>query len=384
MALKVLMMGGRRCGKTSALASLFDQMINGATNDYLTVADDTKPNQTNDDGTEKGERIETLNNKKLELQHFIGKANNNTFLVDAGPTREYWDYLLRVQIPGTSKSTHLRFRDANGEFFESGGLHHDETMMFVQDCDVFVVVVDTPYMMAGKDYENEAANVVNSLHTFLTAVDTSKSKGKQVIFVPIKCEKWLQEGQADEVVAKVEDTYSSTIRHLVATEKTEISIIPIQTAGDILFSDLREPYVLYNTVTNKKVKCSKFTEKIVTLNTGKNHKITDMETLMEDPEGVFPGRGMEEIVRPTEWFHLPQDRDPKYAPYNCEQLPLHIIRFMFNKLKAEAPGGIFGTILSKIFGTMTKEDLQNALDKLSKNDLIKDNTEGIKTIKKIY
>ena len=26
MALKVLMMGGRRCGKTSALASLFDQM----------------------------------------------------------------------------------------------------------------------------------------------------------------------------------------------------------------------------------------------------------------------------------------------------------------------------------------------------------------------
>lgn len=384
MALKVLMMGGRRCGKTSALASLFDQMINGATNDYLTVADDTKPNQKNDDGTEKGEKIETLNNKKLELQHFIGKANNNTFLVDAGPTREYWDYLLRVQIPGTSKSTHLRFRDANGEFFESGGLHHDETMRFVQDCDVFVVVVDTPYLMAGRDYENEAANVVNSLHTFLTAVDTSKSKGKQVIFVPIKCEKWLQEGQADEVVAKVEDTYSSTIRHLVATEKTEISIIPIQTAGDILFSDLREPYVLYNTVTNKKVKCSKFTEKIVTLNTGKNHKITDMETLMEDPEGVFPGKGMEEIVRPTEWFNLPQDRDPKYAPYNCEQLPLHIIRFMFNKLKAEAPGGIFGTILSKIFGTMTKEDLQNALDKLSKNDLIKDNTEGIKTIKKIY
>lgn len=384
MALKVLMMGGRRCGKTSALASLFDQMINGATNDYLTVADDTKPNQKNDDGTEKGEKIETLNNKKLELQHFIGKANNNTFLVDAGPTREYWDYLLRVQIPGTSKSTHLRFRDANGEFFESGGLHHDETMRFVQDCDVFVVVVDTPYMMAGKDYENEAANVVNSLHTFLTAVDTSKSKGKQVIFVPIKCEKWLQEGQADEVVAKVEDTYSSTIRHLVATEKTEISIIPVQTAGDILFSDLREPYVLYNTVTNKKVKCSKFTEKIVTLNTGKNHKITDMETLMEDPEGVFPGRGMEEIVRPTEWFHLPQDRDPKYAPYNCEQLPLHIIRFMFNKLKAEAPGGLLGKILSTVFGTMTKEDLQNALDKLSKNDLIKDNTEGIKTIKKIY
>ena len=93
---------------------------------------------------------------------------------------------------------------------------------------------------------------------------------------------------------------------------------------------------------------------------------------------------MENIVRPTEWFHLPQDREPKYAPYNCEQLPLHIIRFMFNKLKAEAPGGLLGKLLSLVFGTMTKEDLQNALDELSKKDLIKDNTEGIKTIKKIY
>lgn len=384
MALKVLMMGGRRCGKTSALASLFDQMINGATNDYFTVADDTDPNQKNDDGTEKGEKIETLNNKKLELQHFIGKANNNTFLVDAGPTHEYWDYLLRVQIPGKNRSTHLRFRDANGEFFESGGLHHDDTMRFVQDCDVFIVVVDTPYMMAGKDYENEAANVVNSLHTFLTAVDTSKTKGKQVIFVPIKCEKWLQEGKADEVVAKVEATYSSTIKHLVATEKTEISIIPIQTAGDILFSDLRDPYILYNTVTNKTVKCSKLTGNLVVLNSGKKHKITEIECLQEDPEGVFPGEGMNDIVRPTEWFHHPQDREAKYAPYNCEQLPLHIIRFMFNKLKAEAPGGLLGRLLAIIFGTITKEDLQNALDKLSKNDLIKDNTEGIKTIKKIY
>lgn len=384
MALKVLMMGGRRCGKTSALASLFDQMINGATNDYLTVADDTDPNQRNDDGTEKGERIETLNNKKIELKHFIGKATNNTFLVDAGPTKEYWDYTLRIQIPGTSRSTRLHFRDANGEFFESGGRHHDETMRFVQDCDVFIVVVDTPYMMAGKDFENEAANVVGPLHDFLTAVDTSKTKGKQVIFVPIKCEKWMQEGMADEVVAKVEATYCSTIKHLVATEKTEISIIPIQTAGDILFSDLRDPYILYNSVTNKTVKCSKFTNRIVTLNNGRNHTITEVETLQEDPQGVFFGKGMEDIVRPTEWFHLPQDREAKYAPYNCEQLPLHIIRFMFNKLKAEAPGGLLGRLLSIIFGTITKEDLQKILDTLSKNDLIKDNTEGIKTIKKIY
>lgn len=43
MAIKVLMMGGRRCGKTSALASLFYQMINGETKSILSVSDVTQP-----------------------------------------------------------------------------------------------------------------------------------------------------------------------------------------------------------------------------------------------------------------------------------------------------------------------------------------------------
>lgn len=39
--LKVLMVGGRRCGKTSALASMFEQMINGEVKNYFTVSDRT-------------------------------------------------------------------------------------------------------------------------------------------------------------------------------------------------------------------------------------------------------------------------------------------------------------------------------------------------------
>ena len=61
-SLKVLMMGGRRCGKTSALASLFDQMVNGATNQFLTVSDRTDNSQNKD-----GESIDTLHHKKYEL-----------------------------------------------------------------------------------------------------------------------------------------------------------------------------------------------------------------------------------------------------------------------------------------------------------------------------
>ena len=86
--LKVLMMGGRRCGKTSALASLFEQMKNGPVKEYFTVADrtvlETKGFETQD----------SLNDKTLELQNMleVNKENSNIFLVDKNPTSNFWLY----------------------------------------------------------------------------------------------------------------------------------------------------------------------------------------------------------------------------------------------------------------------------------------------------
>ena len=75
------MMGGRRCGKTSALASLFDQMIHGKTNEFLTVCDKTVLEEKD------GEKQDSLTGKRLELEHFISKGKNNTFLADKNPTK---------------------------------------------------------------------------------------------------------------------------------------------------------------------------------------------------------------------------------------------------------------------------------------------------------
>lgn len=386
--LKVLMMGGRRCGKTSALASLFSQMIHGKTNDFLTVCNDTILEKKIDPVTHKEEVQDSLDNKQLELVHFIEKGGNNTFLVDAGPTRNYWKYDLRIQIPGTSKSTEVRFWDSAGEFFDAGGKHHQEVVDFVKDCDVFVVVVDTPYLMASSQSVSHAANVVDSIHTFLTNI-TNHGGGekKQVIFVPIKCEKWFREKRINEVVEKVEIAYSATINHLIASNSTEINIIPILTAGDILFTELRDPYLLYNTVTKTKIKCAKVSDRKVVLKNGKFHAVQSFEVLNEDPEGVFTyldNSGTEQktsIPRPSAWYRLPTDKKPEYCPYNCEQLPLYIIRFMFNKMEEKALGGILGKLFGKIFGTITQDDMRHALFELTQKGLIKENVDGIKTIK---
>lgn len=379
--LKVLMMGGRRCGKTSALASLFDQMINGKTNQFLTVCDNTilETKILPNGGEEKQDK---LSNKKLELKDFISKGGHSVFLVDKGPTRNYWLYKLQLQLPGTTKRMYIEFRDSAGEFFDAGGAHHNETVEYIKDCDVFVIMVDTPYLMAGSQVENEAANVIDSIHTFMTQIENDNGrKAKQVIFVPIKCEKWIQEEKINEVCTKVETVYETTLTALNVTNKTEISIIPIQTAGDILFSELRAPYIIYNKMTQSKKKCSKISDKLVILENGKNYKLSADEILNDDPEGVFPES---DIMRPAAWYHLPYNREAQYTPQNCEQLPLHILRFMLNKAKSEKVGGIFPDWFINLFGQITVNDLQTTLDKISKNGLIKDSGEGIKRVKQCF
>jgi hypothetical protein len=209
-------------------------------------------------------------------------------------------------------------------------------------------------------------------------------KSKQVIFVPMKCELWVKDGRIDDVVAAIERKYSATIQGLKVANKTEISIIPIQTAGDILFSDLRNPYVLFNTVTEKNQKCSKISDRLVILRDGTTHEVEENEIVQEDLEKFFTiGGNVTNIVRRSAWYHLPTDHKAKYSPYNCEQLPLHIIRFMFNKKKSEAWGGVIGELIS-FFGGISARDMQDALDKLSKMNLIKDSSEGIKRISKCF
>ncbi len=380
--LKVLMMGGRRCGKTSALASLFDQMKNTPEiNKLLTVSDKTILETKYIDGI--AEKQEALNNKKLELQSFLKKYHSSDFLIDKGPTINFWLYNMQILLAGTSKAMTMEFCDSAGEFFDHGGVHTQETMQYVKDCDVYVIVVDTPYLMCDDDAVVAAANVTDSIHTFLTSIDENtdnKQEAKCVLFVPIKCEKWLHEGKIQEVNEKIKTVYGASINHLQHRSHTEIAIIPIQTAGDIEFSEMRDPYIVVDAIGNVK-KCSKVTDHTVVLSDGCMYQLKSTDQLNPDPEGLFKfDEDSLDIVRPSLWFHH-SSKAPKYSPHNCEQIALHILRFMLNKARKNQSNNRFIQFFRAIFGAITVNDLNNTIIELTNRSLIKDIGEGIERIK---
>lgn len=389
--LKVLMMGGRRCGKTSALASLFDQMINGDVKNYFTVADRTILE------TKGFEKQDSLGDKTLELQNMLetNKGNSNIFLVDKGPTNNYWLYKLHLQVPDKSREMDIEFRDSAGEFFESSGIHAAETSEYIKNCDVFVIVIDTPYLMGSveettKDLCPESINLgtnrVMDIQNFLTNINDNKGKdAKMVVFVPLKCEKWVKEKRINEVTKRIKEVYGTCIKNLMAYSKMNISIIPMETSGNILFSEFRKAY-LYNDIEGP-VRCCKIDDDIIRLENGDNEPLLEGEILKEDPESVISGTN---LTRPYSWYQI-NPEDGSFAPHNCDQLPLHILRFMLAKLydaetrKSEGFFGWFTDLIRKIkqiFGSMDPKELQQIIGQMQRNGIIKDTGYGIEILKK--
>ena len=373
--IKVLMVGGPRCGKTTALASMFSNMINGKVNHFFTINDSTVYRKgVKSPITGKFEDQDTLIGKTAELQFFLDKPNSKTFLIDTGPNNNVWKYKLRLTLPGTKKNMEIEYLDCPGEHFRSG-LHDEETSQFVKDSDVYIVMIDTPYLMEANKGVCSAVNCIPDVYNFLCHIDNKEGKkAKMVVFVPIKCEKWVKEGTIGDVVRKIENEYEATITALKAFKRMNICIIPIETAGNILFSEFKDAYTV--TTLAGTSRCCKLGDTMIRLSDGTHKKIKPDYIINRDVNAILKST---KILRPYAWYHINDKAEGElYAPHNCEQLPLHILEFVTKKLSVEGRG----KFMSWIIGDIPREVLEQKLREIQNAGLLKVGVDGIKYIKK--
>lgn len=369
MALKVLMVGGRRSGKTSALAVMFEQMINGETNRFFTIADSTVYET-------KGEEIQdTLTKKSTELKLFLEKPTTKTFLVDSGPNIHDWKYKCKLNLPGTTKYLEIEYTDVPGEWFRSGD-HDEDINRHIAEHDVFVVMVDTPYLMEETAAICDAVNCISDIHNALTNIDNKNgTKAKMVVFVPIKCEKWIKEGRLKDVTEKIKDAYRVPIKALMAYEKMSVCILPIETAGNILFREFKEAFLLNG--NSQKDRCCQLSEKLVRMGDGSTKCLRANDNLNPDINAIMGTLG---IPRPYSWFYA---KNSGYEPRNCDQLALHILKFYVQKCQMEdAWGPFWGTVLGR--WVITKEEMLRKMQEINAAQIIKNDVDGIEYLKKAY
>lgn len=408
--LKVLMMGGARVGKSSALAAIMESFIYGPSR-YLLSAED----KTNLEKKE-GEKQTSIESKLKNTKEMLSKYNGKTILVDSGKTNNIWSYHLELSVPDSNDSMSITFTDINGEFFEQGNLRQDEVINLIKDYEVFIVAIDTAFMMESRNGSNKLVNSVindkynciSSIHTFLTEIDDSDGKdAKLVIFTPIKCEKWAQENKLDDVVRCVQEDYATSLKALKAFKNIQIEILPVQTVGSIVFDKhceafkfrYEKPYLLFFTKEHI-VKCAVLSNNSIRLSDGTFMKSQEGKLLDDESAVMIKGS---DIIRPNSWFKV---QSSEYKPYNCEQLAYHILEFMLSKVidakvRRKENGNMFisdilnvadralnfFTIgiwnkLKDIFGSISIEKMSSIIDNMNKMNMIKRSGDGILILKK--
>ena len=322
---KIIMLGGRRSGKSTILATLI-HALNTQSSHLCAFNDDTPY------GANTGMQV-SLTDKRREIENYMHNRNkfgkNSQFIVDMSPNVGQGDYNIVASVQGASRIG-FDFVDVPGEWMQETHDKHSTLQKHVEESDVFVIAIDTPYLM---HEDNPNVNCVwNRIEEITNMMSHMKieDKGdrKLVLFVPVKCEKWINEGKIDKVTERVKQTYRTMINTWVDNESVDMWVMPIVTAGGIEHTQLLDAYRFYRTDKDKVGEiCSPDPlTGILMLKDGKTIFDSMVNAVEPEPDKSYC---ISYTQIPLSWYKC--SGEGKFKPRLCEQVAYHILKFLVKK-----------------------------------------------------
>ena len=225
LKVQVMMVGGRRCGKTSVLAAMksnFEQRF--AETDLTMSYTDL-------------ETLSILEEKNSEIEDYFLGSENRTFSPDSNPTAEMVTYSLSVGIKDRKDTMQVDFLDYPGEWLTDNE-HKELLLETMKKSQVLMIAIDTPHMMEEEGKYNERRNFCHRTGEMIKmALEKARPQRMLVLFVPLKCERYLKDNQMDKVLATTMQSYEELIRYFKKDMiRYEVAVTPIFTLGKAYFS----------------------------------------------------------------------------------------------------------------------------------------------------
>lgn len=367
------MLGGRRSGKSTILSTVMHSLNKNVA--HLVALNDVTPY-----GSSSGMQV-PLKDKRLEIDEYLRKRNkfgsNSQFIVDMSPSKDEGDFNLVASIQGASQIG-LDFVDVPGEWMVENHDKHATLVQHVKESDVFVIAIDTPYLMQDENPNiNTVWNRTEEIDNLLANIVTEDNADKKLIlFVPVKCEKWVNCNEVEKVSERVMQAYRTTINKWVNNPAVEMWVMPIETAGGIEHTRLLDGYRFFRDKSDKKGElCSvdPLTD-ILMLQDGKTLFRQAVDSVESEPDGSLK---MSYTQLPLSWY---KTTGTGFKPRGCEQVAFHILRFLVQKEENTAAlnyeeyrnkpwwkrlfssGGRFGRYLPKYRELITRIPLKTSGD----------------------
>lgn len=234
--IKILMMGGRRCGKTSVLAAMDDCCV-----DVLACSDmEVKIVEGSNE----------LALKKAEAEKYFSAEEKKKmkFIPDMLPSPIDSIYTYQVEIGGKDIGYDLEFRDFPGEYLANSD-EEEKLQKWFNESQVIVIAIDTPHLVekvdkiTGVGKYHTKFNRVDEITRYFKSAFKNGMYNKMVIFVPLKCEKYYYRKDMDRVIEMVKKGYSDLFEFLASPDVKSIctvAIAPILTFGGAEFLKFKE------------------------------------------------------------------------------------------------------------------------------------------------
>ena len=394
MSHKILMMGGRRAGKSTILASILYVLKKEMPGSLCTINDKTDYTQTITDEFGQAQPLPTLDVKRLEVKNYMDhRGDRATFLVDMGPTYGKASYTLRVNTGQTNVD--LEFVDVPGEWMRRNVQEFNQLKEQVMSSDVYVIAIDTPFLMQDDEDINAVYNRVQEITDVISEMHIDpnvEADRRQIILCPVKCEKWIRAGQADQVTQKVKKAYKDLINKWLKFPNVSIWVMPIQTVGGLESVKLMPAKIYFKDAHDRHGQSCSVDE-----TTG---LITDKDGNTIDPDEVDRVEDdkkweIDYMSIPLSWY---RKNGRGFTPVYCEQPGFHILRFLVEKeeevIRQKAASdrmtlerrGFFMRFLTKLFNPTFGEYLpvwRNVINEMKSRGLLKEQGDGFERVCKI-
>ena len=198
----VIMLGGKRVGKSTILAGIMETLgLSGSLSQHFICEDSTD--------YEAYSKF-SIKEKYKALKGLLNLRKSGTVFMTRGMgDSKIQKYNISFRLSDKPGRLKVDFYDVPGEFTNPKKVEFQSEMLpLISNCDVFIVGIDTPYLMECTASVNNALNRISDLEVSLQNILVkSKTDLKMVMLVPLKCEKWYEIGEIDKVVAKVKERY---------------------------------------------------------------------------------------------------------------------------------------------------------------------------------
>lgn len=248
LQINILMLGGKRCGKTTVLASMCKEIDRALAGTPLRLIP-------------KNSTLQNVNKAAETIRNKIEEFNNPLLrtTVDENPTAARQVYEFGLSMPSIGEIA-VNIHDIPGEWLTQP-VHEKELKALIAQSHVILIAIDTPYLfykmtIDGYGMYHEEYNKPKEIaNFFMNCLSPNEISNRMILFVPLKCERYYhltyskknnpsRRNYMREIFDAIGKGYRDLLFYLRSTPQLAssltIAVTPILSAGGIDFVKFSE------------------------------------------------------------------------------------------------------------------------------------------------